>query len=215
VTTPGHRQTLPEEFANAASHALGCLLVVAAVPAFAMAGGGERAPAHWAGLSVFVGTMLLMYGVSSLYHALPMGRAKAVLRRLDHATIFLFIAGSYTPFALGQPRGGDGAQLLWTIWGIALIGVTLKLCDRLLHRPGLSTTLYLAFGWMVAAAALPVLETLPPDGLLLMVAGGLAYTAGCVFFLLGDRLRYSHLVWHLFVIAGSACHFGAVLRAAS
>jgi hemolysin III len=206
---------MPEEFANAASHALGGLLMVAAVPVLALAGGGWRQPTHWAGLLVFVVTMLLMFGISSLYHALPAGRAKLVLRRLDHATIFLFIAGSYTPFATGQLGNGAGTDVLWAVWGIALIGVMLKLSDRLLQHQALSTTLYLAFGWLVAVAARPVLETLPRDGLLLLVAGGLAYTVGCAFFMLGDRLRYSHLVWHLFVIAGSACHLGAVLRAAS
>lgn len=212
MSSPGRSQTLGEEFANAASHAVGCVLALAALPVLAAQASAEQQPLRWTGVAVFALTMMLMYGVSSLYHTLPLGRAKAMLRRLDHATIFLFIAGSYTPFALGQV-GQGGGEVLLAVWVVALVGIALKLGNRL-RRQGLSTTLYLAFGWIVVVAARPMLASLPPDGLLLLVAGGLAYTAGCVFFLLGTRVRYSHLVWHLFVIAGSALHLGAVLQIA-
>ncbi len=123
--------------------------------------------------------------------------------------IFVFIAGSYTPFALAALQRGEGGGTLALVWGLALLGVALKLGNRLQH-PLVSTLLYLAFGWLVAAVGLPVLAALPPTGLQLLVAGGLAYTLGCVFFLLDRRMPYSHLVWHLFVITGSVCHFLAV-----
>jgi hemolysin III len=191
-------QTGREERANAASHALGCVLALFAMPTLAQQGVG-----------VFVGSMVLMYLVSAVYHAAPVGQAKRWLRKCDHAVIFLFIAGSFTPYALAALQRGEGAGTLAAVWALALVGMALKLGDRLQHRL-VSTLLYLAFGWLVAAVAMPMLAALPPDSLRLLVAGGLAYSLGCLFFLLDRRLAYSHLVWHLFVITGSVCHFLAV-----
>lgn len=201
-----------EERANAASHALGGLVALLALPALALPDGPGVAadPRREAGVLVFVASMVLTYLVSAAYHAMPAGAARRWLRRCDHAAIFVFIAGSFTPFALAAPPQGDGAALLVAVWGAALAGVALKLTGRL-HQRGLSTGLYLAYGWLVAALALPLLALLPPDGIRLLVAGGLAYTVGCGFYLLDGRLRYSHLVWHLFVIIGSVCHVLAVM----
>jgi hemolysin III len=201
-----------EELANTASHGLGLALALAAIPLLASDIDAVRHPMRLAGLLVFIGTMVLMYLVSTVYHALPAGHAKTRMRRMDHAVIFVFIAGSYTPFALGQIQRGEGWTMLAAVWAIAAGGVALKLCDRLRH-PIFSTGLYLAFGWMVVVVARPMLESLPPDGLKLLVAGGLAYTLGSLFFLLDKRMRYSHFVWHLFVITGSSCHFMAVQHA--
>lgn len=204
-------QSAREERANAASHALGCVLALAALPLLAAEVELSRQPLRQLGAQVFIATMVLMYGVSAVYHALPVGRAKRVLRKCDHAVIFIFIAGSYTPFALGQIQRGDGWHMLGAVWGIAVVGVALKLMDQLRH-PLLSTALYLAFGWMVLLVAQPMLQALPPAGLWLLVAGGVAYTLGSLFYLIDHRMRYSHLVWHLFVITGSGCHFWAVQR---
>jgi hemolysin III len=202
-------QTWREELANAASHGLGCVLALAAMPALAEQVQADRYPIRHLGVVVFITSMVLMYLVSAVYHALPVGQAKRWLRKCDHAVIFIFIAGSYTPFALGQVQRGQGWGILAAVWGIAVVGVALKLTDRLKHKL-LSTALYLAFGWLVAVVAQPMMASLPSMGLRLLVAGGVAYSLGCVFFLLDRRMPYSHLVWHLFVITGSTCHFLAV-----
>lgn len=206
---PSFNQTPREERANAASHGLGCLLALASMPVLADQVDATLHPSRHLGVWIFIGSMALMYAVSALYHALPVGTAKCWLRKCDHAVIFVFIAGSYTPFALGQIQRGEGGQVLLAVWGIALAGVLLKLLDRLRH-PLLSTGLYLAFGWMVLVVARPMLDSLPPLGLQLLVAGGLAYSLGSLFYLIDRRMPYSHLVWHLFVITGSTCHFLAV-----
>jgi hemolysin III len=202
-------QTLGEEIANALSHGLGFLLAVAALPvllAFSSSGG----TAHVVAASVFAATMMALYLASALYHALPAGRAKRFFGRLDHAAIFIFIAGSYTPFVLGPLRGAWGWTLFGIVWTIAALGVTAKVLNRLKH-PGWSTGLYIAMGWLVVLALQPLSARVAPAGLAWLVAGGLAYTAGAVFFLLDHRLRYAHFIWHLFVLAGSACHFFAAL----
>lgn len=206
---PPFSQTAREELANAASHGLGALLALGAMPALAATVDAAQHPMRQLGVAIFAATMVLMYLVSTAYHALPAGQAKRWLRKCDHAVIFVFIAGSYTPFALAEVQRGHGWDMLGAVWAIALAGVLLKLSDRLRH-PLVSTALYLAFGWMVVVVARPMLDSLPPDGLRLLVAGGAAYTLGSVFFLLDRRMRYSHLVWHLFVITGSTCHFLAV-----
>lgn len=203
-------QTRGEEFANAASHALGFVVVLAALPVLAGEGGTRLVPRH-PGAWVFAVTMLAVFLASALYHALPQGPFKAALRRWDHAAIFLFIAGSYTPFALRHVPGGPSWLVLGGVWAAAALGMALKLVNRLRHK-GWSTALYFVFGWLVVLAAQPVVDQLSREGLALVVGGGLAYTAGTVFFLLDERLRYGHLVWHLFVLLGSGCHFVAVWR---
>jgi hemolysin III len=163
------------------------------------------------GLIIFAATMILLYLTSTLYHALPAGRAKRVFLRLDHGAIYLFIAGSYTPFTLGALSGPYGWTLFASVWGIATLGIALKAFDRLSH-PWLSTGLYLTMGWLVLLAAGPLVERVPVPGIALLVAGGLAYTAGVAFFMLDSRWRYAHAVWHGFVMAGTGCHFVAVLH---
>jgi len=202
-------QTLGEEIANSVSHGLGLLAAIAAAP-FLIAAAAHYGAASIVGASVFAATMMLLYLCSTLYHALPPGRAKRVFMRLDHGAIYLFIAGSYTPFALGALGGAWGWSLFGVVWGMAALGVTLKAYDRLSH-PWLSTGLYLAMGWLVVVAAVPLVQRVPAAGIAWLVAGGLAYTAGVAFFVLDARLKYAHAVWHGFVMAGTACHFIAVL----
>ena len=211
ATSPADRdQTLGEEIANALSHGLGVVLAIAALPILVARAVGHGGVADVVAAAVFAATMILLYGVSTLYHALPAGRAKAVLLRLDHAAIYVFIAGSYTPFTLGVLHTGPGVTLLIAVWAAAAFGVAIKLLNRLKHR-FVSTGLYLAMGWVVVFAAGPLLDRLPAAGLALLVAGGLSYTLGAFVFLLDNRVRYSHFVWHLFVLGGSVCHFFAAL----
>jgi hemolysin III len=202
-------QSLGEEIANSVSHGVALLAAIVAVP-FLIAAARHLGIANVVGASVFAATMVLLYLTSTLYHALPAGRAKRVFMKLDHGAIYVFIAGSYTPFALGALGGPWGWTLFGLVWTLALLGVTLKAFDRLSH-PWLSTGLYLIMGWLVLIAAVPLVERVPLPGVALLVAGGLAYTAGVVFFALDSRLRYAHAVWHGFVVAGTACHFFAVL----
>jgi hemolysin III len=204
-------QTLGEEIANSVSHGVGFLLAVAALPVLLHAcaqRGGE--PLDFVALSLFAATMMLLYLVSAVYHALPAGRIKEVFNRFDHAAIYLFIAGSYTPFALGALRGGLGWTLFGVVWALASMGALAKLLNRLSH-PMLSTGLYIAMGWLAVVAAGPLLERVSSQGLALLLAGGVAYTLGAIVFLFDSRVRYAHFVWHLFVMGGSACHFFAAL----
>jgi hemolysin III len=186
---------------------------VAAIVAapFLIAAASEFGAANVVGSSVFAATMVLLYLTSTLYHALPHGRAKRIFMKLDHGAIYVFIAGSYTPFALGALGGPWGWTLFGLVWGLAAVGVTLKAFDRLTH-PWLSTGLYLVMGWLVLIAAVPLVEHVALPGVKLLVAGGVAYTAGVVFFLLDSKVRYAHAVWHAFVAAGTGFHVFAVLN---
>jgi hemolysin III len=203
-------QSLGEEVANSVSHGIGLLAAIVGVP-FLVAGASGTGSANAVGLIIFAATMILLYLTSTLYHALPAGRAKRVFLRLDHGAIYLFIAGSYTPFALGALSGPYGWTLFAAVWTLAATGIALKAFDRLSH-PWLSTGLYLTMGWLVLLAAGPLVERVPVPGIALLVAGGLAYTAGVAFFMLDSRWRYAHAVWHGFVMAGTGCHFVAVLH---
>jgi hemolysin III len=186
------------------------VLAIVALPILVWQAASEGSARHVVGASVFAGTAILLYLISALYHAVPEGAAKRWLNRLDHAAIYVFIAGSYTPFALGVLHGGWGWTLFTLVWSLAAVGVTVKLLNRLRH-PWLSTGLYLAMGWLVVIAAGPLLARMAPAGIAWLVAGGLCYTLGAVVFLLDERVRYAHFVWHLFVLAGSVCHFFAAL----
>jgi len=202
-------QSRGEEIANAVSHGVGFALAVASIPVLVIAAlpHGARAVV---GAAVFAATASLLYLTSTLYHAITHARAKHVLRVLDHGAIYLLIAGTYTPFTLGVLRGAWGWSLLGTIWGLAIAGVVVKSVSGFRLR-GLSTTLYLAMGWLVIIAARPLYVSLAPWGLFWLAAGGVAYTAGVAFYTT-RRMPYAHFVWHLCVMAGTAFHFVAVLN---
>ena len=202
-------QTLGEEIANSVSHGVALLAAIAAMPLL-IAATRHLSIAAIVGVCIFAATMVLLYLTSTLYHALPAGRAKRVFMKLDHGAIYLFIAGSYTPFALGALGGPWGWTLFGLVWSFAALGVTLKAFDRLSH-PWMSTGLYLAMGWLALIAVVPLFEHVPLPGIALLAAGGIAYTVGVAFFMLDSRLRYAHAVWHGFVVAGTGCHFFAVL----
>jgi hemolysin III len=203
-------QTLGEEIANAISHGVGFLFAIASLPlllAFNAHGGHA---VNLVAVSVFSVTMMVLYLVSTVYHAVPEGRVKLFFNRLDHAAIYLFIAGSYTPFALGVLHGRLGWTLFGAVWAMAAAGVAVKLMNLLKH-PLWSTGLYVAMGWFALLAAGPLIKSMPVAGLMWLFGGGLAYTAGAIVFLFDSRARYMHFVWHLFVLAGTVCHFFAAL----
>jgi hemolysin III len=210
AVTTDRPQTWGEELANAISHGIGFLLAVASLPILLHFLAPRATTINVVAASVFAATMILLYLVSAVYHAMPAGRAKAWLNRLDHAAIYVFIAGSYTPFVFGVLRGTWGWALFGVVWSAAAIGVTAKLFQRLKH-PLWSTGLYVAMGWVAIVAVQPMMERMPGAGVAWLVAGGLAYTAGAVVFLFDSRVRYAHFIWHLFVLGGSTCHFFAAL----
>ena len=206
----GRPQTLGEEIANSITHGAGLMASLAAVPVLVLAAAGRQDPWQLVGGVVFGVTLVLLYLASTLYHALPVCRAKGVLRVLDHSAIYLLIAGTYTPFTLGPLRGPWGWTLLGIVWGLALFGIVAKLTVGV-RFPRLSTVLYVGMGWLIVVAIQPLVTHLSGGGLAWLVAGGLFYTGGVPFYVTDTRLRYGHALWHLFVVAGSTCHFLAVL----
>jgi hemolysin III len=203
-------QSLGEEIANSLTHGAGLVASIAALPLLVLAATGRRDPWQLAGGAIFGGTLILLYLASTVYHALPDGRAKRALRVVDHSAIYLLIAGSYTPFTLGALRGPWGWSLLVSIWSLAILGITAKLTVGF-RFPRLSTVFYVGMGWLALVAIQPLVTHLSPAGLGWLVAGGVCYTVGVPFYATDSRLRYGHAVWHLFVVAGSVCHFFAVL----
>ncbi len=203
-------QTFGEEIANSISHGVGMVGAVAAAPVLIVTAAHRGGTTDIVGASVFAASVVLLYCASCIYHAVPWERAKEIFRRIDHSAIFLFIAGTYTPFTLGVLRGPLGWGLFAAVWSIAAVGVYLKTTKRL-TRPAYSLALYVIMGWMIVIAAGPLIERVPASGLALIGAGGLAYMIGVGFFANDSRLRYGHFVWHLFVVTGTVCHFFAVL----
>jgi hemolysin III len=207
---PGRPQSRREEFINSLSHSLGFVAALIAAPVLIVQALERGDISIIIGASLFALSMVLLYLSSSLYHALPAGRAKRVMRVIEHSAIYLLIAGTYSPFMLGVLDGPGGWILLITIWLLAVTGVVLKLTQRL-SCPALSTGLYLLMGWLIVLMIQPLSEALSGTGLAWLVGGGLAYTVGVVFFVLDSSLLYGHFIWHLFVMAGTTCHYFAVL----
>lgn len=202
-------QTRGEEIANSVSHGAGLLVSVAALPLLVIAGTRDHNVWQVVAGAIYASTLVLLYGASTLYHAVPArSNAKQVLRVVDHGAIYLLIAGTYTPFALGALRGPWGWSLLGTIWTLALAGIVLKAGVGFKY-PRLSTAVYLLMGWLVVIAIHPLAVAVGPAGLAWLLAGGASYTVGVLFYA-RPRMRYAHLVWHLFVLGGSACHLVAV-----
>ena len=198
-----------EELANTLSHGIGLLGAIAATPLLVIGAVGRGGPADVVGSSVFGASMVLLYAISTWYHAVSAGEIKQRLQRLDHAAIYVLIAGTYTPFTLGVLGGAWRWTLFGLVWGVAMIGIATKLAVGVRY-PRISTTMYLVMGWLVLIAAGPLVRAIPPQGLAWLCAGGAFYTVGVLFFVAG-RIPYGHFVWHLFVLAGSICHFFAVL----
>jgi hemolysin III len=203
-------QRLGEEVANSITHGVGALLALAGTVTLIVAGARMGDPVRIVAVSIYGATMVMLYLSSTLYHALAPNRAKAVFRVLDHASIYLLIAGTYTPFMLLAFRGARGTVLLATVWSLAVLGTTLDACIGARVRR-VSLFIYLAMGWMVLLDGRQLLEAVGAGGMAWLVAGGVAYTAGAAFYA-AKRVLYAHVVWHLFVIAGTSLHFVAVYR---
>lgn len=202
--------TRAEELANALTHGVGLLASLVALPVLVVTALARGDALLVMGFSVFGATLVALYAASTIYHALPPSRAKQLFRVVDHVAIYLLIAGSYTPFTFGVLRGAWGWTLSGIVWSLAVVGILLKTTVGF-RFPRLSTVLYLTMGWVAVVAFKPLAAALPMAGLGWIVAGGLLYTGGVVFYQRDYRM-WHHTVWHLFVLAGSACHFVAVWR---
>jgi hemolysin III len=209
VSTPKRVPSVGEEIANCVSHGVGLLAALVATPFLVLAAARRGGAVAIVGASVFAGTVVVLYLASTLYHALPKNEAKRVFRVIDHSAIFLLIAGTYTPFTLGVLRGAWGWTLFGVVWGLAVLGVTLKAVGGIRY-PRVSTSLYIGMGWLALIAIRPLWLHVSVAGWVWLIAGGLAYTAGIAFYA-AERVRYSHFVWHVFVLMGTTCHFFAVL----
>ncbi len=198
-----------EEIAHALTHGLGLALSVAGGATLIVMAGVYGDVRHVVSCAVFVTTLILLYTASTLYHGVGHGPAKELLQKLDHTAIYLLIAGTYTPFTLVSLGGTLGWTLFAAVWTLAGLGIALDLQQPKGARY-LSTPLQLAMGWLVVVALEPLASALTPDGFALLVAGGLAYTVGVVFYA-WDRLPFNHVVWHVCVLAGSVCLFSCVM----
>ena len=202
-------QSAREELANAISHGAGFVMGLVALPLLVVTAARRDDPWQVVAGAIYASTLVLLYSASTLYHALPSHfPAKRVFRGLDHGAIYLLIAGTYTPFALGALRGPWGWSILAVIWGLAFGGIILKM-GLGFRYPRVSTVIYLLMGWLILVAVRPLWRSLGPAGMAWIAAGGASYTVG-VYFYSRDHRRYHHFVWHLFVLAGSAFHLVAV-----
>ncbi|MBK9550012.1 MAG: hemolysin III family protein [Gemmatimonadetes bacterium] len=207
---PTHRpQSRREEVANALTHGTGLALSLVGLPILVLVAARHGDVRQVVACSIFATTLVLLYAASTAYHAVSGDRAKQALRVVDHVAIYLLIAGTYTPFVFGLLRGVLSWTLLGVVWGLAIFGILYKTLLGF-RFPRLSTALYIGMGWLAVVAIPPLARAMPPAGLAWLIAGGLCYTGGVVFYVRGHR-PYRHAVWHLFVLAGSACHYAAVL----
>ncbi|GED14153.1 PAQR family membrane homeostasis protein TrhA [Aneurinibacillus migulanus] len=203
-----HVFTKKEEVANAIIHGIGAVLSVIALVALIIAASESGTAWHVTSFTIYGVTMLLLYVSSTLVHSFPEGRVKDIFEICDHASIYLFIAGTYTPFLFLVVKGALGWTLFGIVWGMALIGVVFKLffTKKFLY---LSTVLYILMGWLIIFAWKPLVTSLPTGGLVLLVTGGVLYTIGAVFYV-WRMFPFHHAVWHVFVLAGTVTHFFGV-----
>ena len=207
--TSSPRYSLGEEIASSIIHGVGILLSLAALIIMVVFASRYGTAWHVAGAAVFGCGLILAYTSSTLYHSFQKARIKAVFRVLDHVSIFILIAATYTPLTLVNLRGPWGWSIFGVVWGLALFGIVVE-CSSLRRFRLASVLLYLGMGWTIIVALKPLLAMVQAGGLILLLVGGLFYTIGCLFYV-WRRLPYNHAIWHLFVLAGSASHFFAVL----
>lgn len=201
--------TAAEELANSLTHGVGLVMSLIAAPVLIVAAAATDDPWRIVAVSIYAATLILLYAASTIYHSVRSLPLKAAMQRVDHAAIYLLIAGTYTPFMLISLRGPWGWSIFGVVWGLAVIGVILKGAYGA-RLPAVSTWLYLAMGWLIVVAIRPMSMHVAPMGMRWLALGGLLYTGGVVFYV-WERVRYSHAVWHLFVLGGSLAHFVAVL----
>ena len=195
---------------NAVSHLVGTVLAIAGAIVLMVLAASGGDPWKVVSVSVYGVTLVVMYSSSTLYHSVR-GRSKDVLQKMDHQSIYLLIAGSYTPFCLVTLRGPWGWSLFGVVWGLALLGGLQEIRSRNDARI-LSVVIYLLMGWVALVALVPLVHALGRAGFAWVAAGGLFYTIGIVFYALDTRLTHAHGVWHLFVLAGSATHYIAIIK---
>jgi len=194
---------------NAITHLVGAVLAIIGIVALIMLASLQGDPWKIVSVSIYGATLVLLYSFSTLYHSLH-GRAKDILRELDHDSIYLLIAGSYTPFCLVTLRGPWGWSLFGVVWGLAVLGILQELWLKNSARV-LSVVIYVVMGWVALVALVQLVHALGPAGFAWLLAGGLFYTIGIVFYVIDKRLTHAHGIWHLFVLAGSAAHYIAIL----
>ena len=209
TSTLNLRYSLGEEIASSVIHGLGILFSIVGLGVLTACATEFGNGWHIVSVSIFGGSMIVMYTASTLYHSIQVPRAKAVMRVLDHSSIFLLIAGTYTPFTLVSLHGPWGWSLFTVIWGLAIGGIIVEVSPLRRWRV-LLVGLYVGMGWAIVVAANPLMANVASGGLKLLVAGGLCYTLGIIFYV-WRKLRFNHAIWHLFVLAGTALHFFAVL----
>ncbi len=202
-------QTLIEEIANSVTHGIGLLLSVAGLVILVVLASKYGDIRRVACFSIYGSTLVILYAASTLYHSFPLGRTKNIFRIIDHSAIYILIAGSYTPFALISLRGAWGWALFGVIWALALTGIVFKVffVKRFFV---VSTIIYLMMGWLAVIAVRPFINSIPFKGLVWLIAGGLFYSLGVIFHIF-HKLPFNHTIWHLFVLAGSICHYFAIL----
>ncbi|PID55595.1 hemolysin III [candidate division KSB3 bacterium] len=203
--TPG------EEIANSVSHGIGVLLSIAGVVVLVPTAVIHGNALHVTSFSIFGATLMMVYSASTLYHSVTMPRLKRILQRIDHAVIFLLIAGTYMPFMLVRLHGVLCWSVLGLVWGLAAAGILLKTFFSISKYEKVSVGLYVLMGWLCVIVAKQLLANVPPLSLILLVSGGLSYTVGVIFYV-WDRLPYNHAIWHIFVLGGSIFHYFSVLN---
>lgn len=214
LALPAWTQSRGEELANSISHGIGLAGAMIGTPILLLAAFNHGSTSFLIGTIIFTVTMLVLYLGSMLYHAWPQTPAKSILQVLDHSAIFLLIAGTYTPFALGPLRGVWGWTMLVLIWALAALGVFVKGTRGTARHQKFAMALYLGMGWLALVFMRPLALAVPFSVVLCLVAGGIAYTTGVLFYV-RKGIPYSHFVWHLFVLSGTGCHFAAVLICAT
>lgn len=208
-STHGHAYSLGEEIANAVTHGVGALLSIAALVVLIFAAALWGNGWHLASAIVYGVTMFMLYMASTLYHAITHAGARRVFKVIDHASIYLLIAGTYTPFTLVTIRNDGGWWLFAVVWALAAAGISLEAFWT--YRPKwVSALVYLGMGWLAIFAIKPIAANLAPGGVWLLIAGGLAYSLGTIFYVL-KKVKWMHPVWHLWVLAGSLLHFLSVM----
>jgi len=210
METVHHASGRAAEFANSLTHGLGILLSIAALSVMVTVASLHGTARHIVGAAIFGSALVLLYTMSTLYHALRGPMVKKVFKILDHSAIYVLIAGTYTPFCLSTLKGPWGWSLFGVIWGLAALGITFKAVFSAGRFPQLSTMVYLGMGWLVMVAARPLWTHLPRHGMYWLMAGGLFYSLGVVFYV-ARNLKFHHAIWHLLVIRGSTCHVVAIL----
>lgn len=203
------RPSTGEEIANAITHGVGAVMAIAALVVLIVISAMKGTVWHVVSFSIFGATLILLYFASTLYHSLTNVRAKNVFHKFDHISIYLLIAGTYTPFCLTALRGWIGWSVLGVVWGCAILGAVLKAIS-IGKRVRLSTILYVLMGWVILIAIKPLYHAMSFNGFMFLMAGGISYTLGTIFFI-RDQVKYNHSVWHLFVLGGSVLHFFSVL----